>query len=106
VLRIEREGEEVTVFYRPNSLCLEELSRSPVANALAVTFLLPGETVRASNPPPVQRANEFPEFAGPLILHFSRFSSTVFLQSEKAFCLKLLVSGAVPWTLALAQSGE
>ena len=45
VLRIEREGEEVTVFYRPNSLCIEELSRNPVANALAVTFLLPSEQV-------------------------------------------------------------
>lgn len=47
VLRLEREGEEVTVFYRPNSLCIEELSKNPVANALAVTFLLPSEQVPA-----------------------------------------------------------
>lgn len=46
VIRIEREAEEVTVFYRPNSLSVEELSRNPVANSLAVTFLLSTETVR------------------------------------------------------------
>ena len=45
VVRIEREAEEVTVFYRPNSLSVEELSRNPVANSLAVTFLLSTETV-------------------------------------------------------------
>ena len=45
VVRIEREAEEVTVFYRPNSLGVEELSRNPVANALAVTLLLSTETV-------------------------------------------------------------
>ena len=45
VLRIERESEEVTVFYRPNTMRVEELSRNPVANALAVTFLMPSEQV-------------------------------------------------------------
>jgi hypothetical protein len=40
VLRIEQESEEVTVFYRPNGLCIEELNKNPVANALAVTFLV------------------------------------------------------------------
>lgn len=50
VVRIEREAEEVTVFYRPNSLGVEELSRNPVANALAVTFLLSTETVGPTMP--------------------------------------------------------
>ena len=45
VLRIERESEEVTVFYRPNTMRAEELSRNPVANALAVTFLMVSEQV-------------------------------------------------------------
>ena len=45
VLRIEREMEEVTVFYRPNTMRAEELSRNPVANALAVTFLMQSEQV-------------------------------------------------------------
>ena len=45
VLRIERESEEVTVFYRPNTMHAEELSRNPVANALAVTFLMVSEQV-------------------------------------------------------------
>lgn len=47
VLRIEREAEEITVFYRPNSLGVEELSRNPVENALAVTFLISSEEVQS-----------------------------------------------------------
>lgn len=38
------------MFYRPNSLGVEELSRNPVANALAVTFLLSTETVGRGSP--------------------------------------------------------
>lgn len=48
MLRIEREMEEVTVFYRPNIMHVEELSRNPVANALAVTFLMHSEQVRST----------------------------------------------------------
>ncbi|EIE19775.1 hypothetical protein COCSUDRAFT_44590 [Coccomyxa subellipsoidea C-169] len=58
VLRIEREAEEVTVFYRPNSLGVEELSRNPVANALAVTFLLSTETAAMELVTEVERAVE------------------------------------------------
>ena len=47
MLRIERESEEVTVYYRPNTMRVEELSRNPVANALAVTFLMQTEQVHA-----------------------------------------------------------
>lgn len=50
MLRIERELEEVTVFYRPNTMRAEELSRNPVANALAVTFLMQSEQVHTRRP--------------------------------------------------------
>ena len=33
------------MFYRPNTMRAEELSRNPVANALAVTFLMVSEQV-------------------------------------------------------------
>ncbi|BDA46825.1 probable SEC14-like protein 2 at C-terminar half [Coccomyxa sp. Obi] len=58
VVRIEREAEEVTVFYRPNSLSVEELSRNPVANSLAVTFLLNTETAAMELVTEVERAVE------------------------------------------------
>ena len=43
------------MFYRPNTMRAEELSRNPVANALAVTFLMVSEQVPST--PPLKRCS-------------------------------------------------
>ena len=87
------------MFYRPNTMRAEELSRNPVANALAVTFLMVSEQVFGT---PSRSLSTFHEAShqhwrhSTLHLHQLVASS---LSELQAFAERRLLLGsrALPW---------